>query len=127
MTTDKGRATWFPGRLRELREAAGLTQAQLAEKVGVGRDAVARWEAGVREPGWSYVLALGEALGVDCTAFTVKPEDAPPHGPGRPRKPAYTPETASDEAKTQTGPASASTPKTQQRKGTTGKGKRKEG
>jgi transcriptional regulator with XRE-family HTH domain len=128
MTTDKGRATWFPGRLRELREGAGLTQAQLAEKVGVGRDAVARWEAGVREPGWSYVLALAEALGVDCTAFTVKPEDTPPHGPGRPRKAADTPGTAPGEGEARAGPASPSTPKTQQqRKGTTGKGKRKEG
>jgi transcriptional regulator with XRE-family HTH domain len=126
MTTDKGRATWFPGRLRELREGAGLTQAQLAEKVGVGRDAVARWEAGVREPGWSYVLALAEALGVDCTAFTVKPDDAPPHGPGRPRKPADTSGPSTDDAKAQTGTAPASTPKTRkQSTGTTGKGKRK--
>jgi transcriptional regulator with XRE-family HTH domain len=127
MTTDKGRATWFPGRLRELREGAGLTQAQLAEKVGVGRDAVARWEAGVREPGWSSILALAEALGVDCTAFTVKPEDTPPHGPGRPRKTADTPGTPSGEAKAQTGPAPTSTPTTKQTDtGAKGKGKRKD-
>jgi transcriptional regulator with XRE-family HTH domain len=126
MTTDKDRATWFPGRLRELREGAGLTQAQLAEKVGVGRDAVARWEAGVREPGWSSILALAEALGVDCTAFTVEPEAAAPHGPGRPRKTADTPVTQPGEAEAQTGTAAASAPKMrQQSSGTTGKGKRK--
>ena len=39
-------AEWFPARLRELRSAAGFTQEQLAEKAGVKRDAVARWERG---------------------------------------------------------------------------------
>ena len=77
---------WFAGRLRELREAAGWTQEQLAERVGVKREAVARWEAGKREPGWSNVLALAEALGVDCTAFTQAPAERPSTGPGRPKK-----------------------------------------
>ena len=79
-------AEWFAGRLRELREAAGWTQDQLAERVGVKREAVARWEAGRREPGWSNVLALAEALGVDCTAFTQPPAARPAAVPGRPRK-----------------------------------------
>jgi transcriptional regulator with XRE-family HTH domain len=79
-------AAWFAGRLRELREAAGWTQDQLAERVGVKREAVARWEAGKREPGWSNVLALAEALGVDCTAFTQAPARRTAAGPGRPRK-----------------------------------------
>ena len=79
-------AEWFAGRLRELREAAGWTQEQLAERVGVKREAVARWEAGKREPGWSSVLALAEALGVDCTAFAQPPAERAPAGPGRPRK-----------------------------------------
>jgi transcriptional regulator with XRE-family HTH domain len=60
---------WNGERLKELREKAGLTQTELAEKVGVKRDAVARWEAGAREPGWSNVVALAEALGVTCQAF----------------------------------------------------------
>jgi transcriptional regulator with XRE-family HTH domain len=79
-------AASFAGRLRELREAAGLTQGELAERVGVIREAVARWEAGRREPGWSNVLALAEALGVDCTAFTQAPAEREPARPGRPRK-----------------------------------------
>jgi transcriptional regulator with XRE-family HTH domain len=80
-------AGWFAGRLRELRGAAGLTQAQLAERAGVKRDAVARWEAGTREPSWSNVVALVEALGVDANAFLQEPASARPAGPGRPRKP----------------------------------------
>jgi transcriptional regulator with XRE-family HTH domain len=79
-------AEWFAGRLRELREAAGWTQEQLAERVGVKREAVARWEAGKREPGWSNVLALAEALGVDCTAFARPPTERPPTAPGRPKR-----------------------------------------
>jgi transcriptional regulator with XRE-family HTH domain len=50
------------------------------------REAIARWEAGKREPGWSNVLALAEALGVDCTAFTQAPAERPTAKPGRPRK-----------------------------------------
>jgi transcriptional regulator with XRE-family HTH domain len=78
----------FGVRLRELREAAGMTQQQLAERVGVRWEAVSRWERGVREPLWSNVLALAEALGVDCTAFQQPATGAPPRERrGRPRKP----------------------------------------
>jgi transcriptional regulator with XRE-family HTH domain len=76
----------FPGRLRELRESAGLTQHALAEKVGVQRLSVARWEAGNREPSWSNVLALAAALGVTCQAFDEPPADRQPARPGRPPK-----------------------------------------
>ncbi|MBI1915407.1 MAG: helix-turn-helix transcriptional regulator [Planctomycetes bacterium] len=79
-------AEWFAGRLRELRSQAGLTQEQLAEKVGVKRDAIARWERGSREPSWSNVVALVNALGVDANAFLQEPVTPPPAGPGRPRK-----------------------------------------
>ena len=72
---------WDGTILRSIREALGLTQTQLAERVGVKRDAVARWEAmGVkssREPRWSNVLALAAALGVSCDAF------APETGAGK--------------------------------------------
>ncbi len=87
-------SAWFGGRLRELREAKGLTQAQLAEFVGVKRDAVARWEADVREPGWSNVVALAQALDVACTAFLEAPTPRPETARGRPPKPAAEPEAA---------------------------------
>jgi transcriptional regulator with XRE-family HTH domain len=79
-------AAWFGGRLRELREAAGLTQQQLADRVGCSWEAVSRWERSVREPGWSQILALAAALGVECTAFTEPPAEREPTGPGRPAK-----------------------------------------
>jgi transcriptional regulator with XRE-family HTH domain len=79
-------AEWFGSRLRELREKAGLTQTQLADVAGVRRGAIARWERGDREPGWSNILALANALGVSCEAFTVEPAEQLPAKPGRPRK-----------------------------------------
>jgi transcriptional regulator with XRE-family HTH domain len=87
------KAEWFPGRLRELREAAGLTQTQLAERVGVQRDAVARWEAGNREPLWSNVVALAESLGVSTEAFLQPPTPRAPAGPGRPARATVEPPT----------------------------------
>ena len=37
-----------PAELQRIREALGLTQAQLAEEIGVHRVTVAKWEAGDR-------------------------------------------------------------------------------
>lgn len=79
-------AEWFAGRLRELREGAGLTQTELAEKSGLTREGVAQLETGRRKPAWETVLALCSALGCSCEAFTQAPADRPPAGPGRPRK-----------------------------------------
>lgn len=37
-----------PAELRRIRKALGLTQEQLAKQLGVGQNAVARWEIGAR-------------------------------------------------------------------------------
>ena len=84
-------SAWIGGRLRELREGKGLTQERLAELVGVKRDAVARWEADVREPGWSNVVALAQALGVSCDDFLQAPAEPHPPQRGRPPKSATEP------------------------------------
>jgi transcriptional regulator with XRE-family HTH domain len=65
----KRRATGFANRLRQLREEAGLTQAALAERAGLHLHGLTKLEQGDREPAWSTVLALAEALGVGCQAF----------------------------------------------------------
>jgi transcriptional regulator with XRE-family HTH domain len=80
-------------RIRELREAAGLTREQLGAAAGVSVRAVVQWELGEREPGWFNVLALAAALGVDCRAFAAEPAERPPAGPGRPKKAATEDET----------------------------------
>lgn len=47
-----------PAQLRSAREKLGLTQAGLAEKLGVNRTTVARWETGVLEIPQMAALAV---------------------------------------------------------------------
>jgi transcriptional regulator with XRE-family HTH domain len=77
---------WFAGRLRELREAVGFTQQQLAEKAGLTREGVAQLETERREPSWRTVVSLCQALGVSCEAFLKEPAAGHEPRPGRPRK-----------------------------------------
>ena len=64
----------FGEKLRELRERAGLTQAELAEKLQTTQMIVSRWERGGRVPTWSAIQKLADALGVSTEAFR---DDAP--------------------------------------------------
>ena len=83
----KKTTTGFAGRLRLLREAAGLTQQQLADKAGLNRHGLAKLEQGVGEPHWPTVITLAKALGVTCEAFMDgEAESSPPPGRGRPPK-----------------------------------------
>jgi DNA-binding XRE family transcriptional regulator len=52
-------------KIKELRCAAGLTQMQLAEKLGVSRATIAMWETGQNWPSAQMLPALAEAL--QCT------------------------------------------------------------
>lgn len=49
-------------RLRRLREAAGLTQSELAKAAGVSRNAVSQWEAGVTQPSARRLMSVAKAL-----------------------------------------------------------------
>lgn len=57
-------------KLAETRIRAGLTQAALAERVGVGRAYINRLESGNRRGLPATVVALATALGVDMDAIT---------------------------------------------------------
>jgi len=83
----------FGAKLRQLREAAGLTQEALAEQTGMHKFGIAKLERGEREPAWATVRTLAKALGVNCLAFDV--EDVPAiEQPARPRgRPPKTPDT----------------------------------
>lgn len=50
-------------RLREVREAAGLTQAELADRIGVSRKTVNTVENGIFVPSTVIALKLARALG----------------------------------------------------------------
>lgn len=52
-------------KMKQLREAAGMTQTELGEKVLVGQTMIARVEAGVKEPSLSLLVRIAEALGVE--------------------------------------------------------------
>jgi len=56
--------------LAALREAAGLSQAQLASAVGVGPDMLSRYESGARQPSVETAHKIAGALGVDFAAIT---------------------------------------------------------
>lgn len=53
-------------RLKQTREQVGLTQEQLAEKIGVTRQAISRWERGHTQPDIEMLAVLSEALQVDA-------------------------------------------------------------
>lgn len=53
----------FGVRLKELRKNKGLTQIQLAEKVGVNQSTFANWESGRRVPLFRTVIELAKLLG----------------------------------------------------------------
>ena len=56
-------------RLREVREAAGLTQLQLAAASGLTHEAISNLETGKRSPLAATVQALAQALGVEPERF----------------------------------------------------------
>jgi hypothetical protein len=49
--------------IREARVKAGLTQTELAERLGKERAQIARWEIGGQEPSFANVAAVVEACG----------------------------------------------------------------
>ena len=49
--------------IRELREAAGITQGELAAEIGVKRSAVSMWEIGKSRPRTEDLPKIAEALG----------------------------------------------------------------
>lgn len=56
--------------LVQLRKLKGLTQEDIAEKVGVSRQAVAKWEAGDTLPDLEKARLLAEAFGVSLDDLT---------------------------------------------------------
>lgn len=50
-------------KLKAARKAAGLSQADLAEKVGCRQKDVSRWESGLHEPGALTLKKMAQILG----------------------------------------------------------------
>ncbi len=62
------------------RKKAMLSQEALAEKLGVSRQAVSKWETGESTPDASNLLALAKALGTTVD-WLLSPEEAEPLSP----------------------------------------------
>lgn len=69
------------------RQAAGLTQEQLAESVGVSRQTVVKWESGETSPDLEHAAALANALG--CSVDALVNFDSEDTGLGAPPKGKY--------------------------------------
>ena len=64
----------FKDKIRELRENAGLSQMQLAIKLGVSQSAVAKWELGKTEPTASAIIGVAKYFN-ETTDFILGLED----------------------------------------------------
>lgn len=64
--------------LRDLREKAGLTQQQLAEKADIPIGSLRNHEQGQRLPSWAAVVKLARALGVSTDVFAACDEVSEP-------------------------------------------------
>nr|WP_325185041.1 helix-turn-helix domain-containing protein [uncultured Oscillibacter sp.] len=69
--------------IKQAREARGLTQEDLAEKCGVSRQAVSKWELGVSVPTEENLNILEEVLGVVFEPEADKEAPAKPRNPWR--------------------------------------------
>ena len=72
--SDEERRLQFGARVKILRQLLGLTQAKLAEKVGVSKQAITAYETGRREAGYKSLVALSRALNTTTDWLL----DAPP-------------------------------------------------
>ena len=52
----------FPENLRKLRKSARLTQAMLADKLGVDQRTVSAWENGIAQPNFETLAAICETF-----------------------------------------------------------------
>ena len=51
-------------RIQYLRKQKGYSQEELADKVGVSRQAVSKWESGASDPSTTNLMALAKLFGV---------------------------------------------------------------
>ena len=64
--------------IRRLRRAAGLSQEELAGRLGVSRQSVSLWEQGETNPTVENIYAMAEVLGVSFDELMAEPVDPKP-------------------------------------------------
>lgn len=69
------KSAWQPILLaRQRRVASRLTDSDLAERLGVGRNIIWRWESGTHFPSWSALRDLGICLGCTMLSDLIDPD-----------------------------------------------------
>lgn len=71
----------FRDRLFDLRRQAGLSQEELANLLGVTRQAVQKWEAGTSRPDMDNLVSLAEYFKVSLDFLVTGKEPSPPPAP----------------------------------------------
>jgi RNA polymerase primary sigma factor len=69
-------------RLRRAVDESGISQAKVAEQIGVSKQLVTHWLQGRREPSEAQLKQLAAVVGVDMNFLTGAIDKAPPAGPG---------------------------------------------
>ena len=67
----------FSERLKDLRKQAGLTQVDVAEKLGISQPAYASWERGVKKPTQDNLVKIAQILNVSVDYLVGNSEEKP--------------------------------------------------
>lgn len=59
-------------KIKELREKSGMTQTELAERVGVSKSVVSAYEKGVRNPSHKVLGLIADTFGLSLSSFFEK-------------------------------------------------------
>ncbi|MBP5209115.1 MAG: helix-turn-helix domain-containing protein [Clostridia bacterium] len=70
-------------KIKSLRKRSGMTQEQLAERIGVSRQAIAKWECGDSVPDLHSCVALARTFGTTVDALICSYDDEDGAGDGK--------------------------------------------
>ena len=56
-------------RIKKLRKSKGVTQRELAERLGISEQAVSKWEKNLSNPSTKNLLQIAKIFGVCTTSF----------------------------------------------------------
>ena len=65
----------FSERLKDLRKQAGLTQVDVAERLGISQPAYASWERGAKKPTQENLVKIAQVLNVSVDYLVGNSED----------------------------------------------------
>ena len=65
-------------KIHQLRKMSGMTQEQMANKLGISRQTISKWELGTSVPDWGSMVKIGKLFSVslDDFVFSDKEKDA---------------------------------------------------